>query len=458
VRSQPSRRWLLATVLLLAIGCRPDGGTGPVRATYPSIVVITADTLRADHLGCYGYFRDTSPTIDKLAAESVFFTNAVTTMATTLPAHLSLWTSRYPLQTGVTMNGWKISRDKVGDGQIRLFAEMLKDIGYATAAFVSANPVKSYTGLDAGFDVYNEPRTASGKKRRRAGRTNNAVLMWLESQPPEPFFLWVHYFDTHRPYAPPQPFNQAFADGPELQSFLEERQAIHPEHPEVSSSNNLYDGEILYLDSEIERLLQAFKDKQLFDDLVVVFASDHGEGLGEHQRFGHGEIHNEQLQIPLMIKFPSKMGLDGQRVDRIVSLTDIVPTLAATLDLELTDGDLEQFVGVNVLSREAERDYAFAQRATYRNRSWGQADKFALIGRKWKFAYDTKLGDSLFDLESDPYETHNAIATHPEVADELRDRLLQMIAEYSASERGLEVLEERAPEVLEELRALGYIQ
>jgi len=459
VGSQPSCRWLLLTVLLLAIGCRPDGGAGPARTPYPSIVVITVDTLRADHLGCYGYFRNTSPTIDALAAESVFFTNALTTMATTLPAHLSLWTSRIPLEIGVTRNGWKVFRREESEGQIRLFAEMLQDLGYTTAAFVSANPVKSYTGLDAGFDVYNQPKIGTGRKYRRGDRTNNEVMKWLDSQPAEPFFLWVHFFDPHRPYFPPAPFDTAFVTGPELQSFLESRPAIDRERPAaVSKSHNMYDGEILYLDTEVERLLQTLRDKQLFDDLALVLTADHGEGLGEHGRFGHGEIHNEQLQVPLLIKYPSKMGLNGRQVDSIVSLTDVVPTLVATLDLDLSESDLAQFVGVNVLSSGSHRPFAFVQRSTARGRSWGTADKFALVGSKWKLSYDTNLGDTLVDLEVDPYELQNVIAEHPEVAQELKDRLLELIAEYSASERGLEVLEVTAPEVLEELRALGYIQ
>jgi arylsulfatase A-like enzyme len=159
-----------------------------------------------------------------------------------------------------------------------------------------------------------------------------------------------------------------------------------------------------------------------------------------------------------MIKYPSKMGLNGRRVDSIVSLTDVVPTLVATLDLDLPKDDLEQFGGVNVLSSHSRDSYAFVQRSTAGARSWGAADKFALVGDKWKFSYDTRLGDVLVDLEVDPYEMRNVITEHPEVAEELKDRLLKMIAEYSASERGLEVLEVTSPEVLEELRALGYIQ
>lgn len=458
MRSQPRCCWLFATVLLFAIGCRPEGAAGPVRPTHPSIVVITVDTLRADHLGCYGYFRDTSPTIDALAAESVFFTNAVTTMATTLPAHLSLWTSRIPLEIGVTRNGWRVFKNEESEDQVRLFAEMLKDLGYTTAAFVSANPVKSYTGLDAGFDVYNQPESDEGHKRRRAHSTNKAVLRWLESQPAEPFFLWVHFFDPHRPYLPLPPFDTAFEDGPDLQSFLASRPAIDHQRPAVPNVHNMYDGEILFVDTQIKRLLQALRDKQLFDDLALVLTADHGEGLGERGRFGHGEIHNEQLHVPLMIKYPSKMGLNGRRVDSIVSLTDVVPTLAATLDLDLPKSDLKQFVGVNVLSSRSRDPFVFVQRSTAQDRAWGAADKFALVGSKWKLSYDTKLGDTLVDLEADPYEMRNVIAEHPEMAQELKDRLLEMIAEYSTSERGLEVLEVTSPEVLEELRALGYIQ
>jgi arylsulfatase len=454
---RPIHRWLLAAILLSTLACRPDDG-GAVRTEYPSIVVITIDTLRADHLGCYGYFRDTSPTIDALAAESVFFTNAVTPMATTLPAHLSLWTSRIPLELGVTRNGWKVFKREGGESQTRLFAEMLKDLGYTTAAFVSANPVKSYTGLDAGFDLYDQPLSGEGKKKRRGDLTNQAVLKWLDSQLSEPFFLWVHYFDPHRPYAPPKPFDTAFADSPELQEFLKSRPAIDTGRPAVSKVHNMYDGEILYVDTEIKRLLQALKDKQLYDDLVLVLTSDHGEGLGERGRFGHGEIHNEQLLVPLMIKYPSKMGLNDQRVDSLVSLTDVVPTLVSTLDLDLPKDDLEQFGGVNVLSSNARDSYVFVQRSTAGARSWGAADKFALVGDKWKFSYDTRLGDVLVDLEADPHEMRNAISEHPDVAEELKDRLLEMIAKYSSSERGLEVLEVTSPEVLEELRALGYIQ
>lgn len=443
-------------ILLLACqaGCPPDEAA----TAYPSIVVITIDTLRADHLGCYGYFRATSPTIDSLAIEGVLFANTVTTMSTTLPAHVSLWTSRYPIQTGVTTNGRTLIQQKDSKNAVRLFAQMLRDIGYSTSAFVSANPVKRYTGIDAGFDHFDQPEREGGRLGK-ANHTTDAVLEWLESDLKEPFFLWIHYFDPHKPYDPPAPFNSFFSADDGLVRFLYHKRVSDPEDPKFLLVNNLYDGEILFVDSQVRRVIDALKGKQLYDDIALVVTADHGEGLGEHEHIGHGEIFNEQLFVPLIMKFPESMGLNGQRVDRIVSLVDIVPTLVGTMGLQLSRSDRDQFVGLNALAGRQARKYALAQRSTHRKRKYNRlGHKYALVAQDWKYTYQTDGSEKLFDLRTDFNETVSMSHIRPDVAEELRDRLLSKIAEYSSSEQGLAVVEATSPQILEELRALGYLQ
>lgn len=445
--------WVL---LLFALACSsgdtPPGGP----AAQPPIVLVTIDTLRADHLSCYGYFRNTSPTIDALAAEGVQFERVVSPMATTLPAHVSMFSSQYPLQTGITRNGRQMEESPVTG--VRLFSQMLQDLGYTTAAFVSSNSLKSYTGISVGFDHWDEPIRPFASRQRTAHFTTESVLEWLDGDPQTPFFLWVHYFDPHETYEPPPPFHKAFSTNPELLDFLGSLGYEQPIDPRLLDVNNLYDGEILFADSELALLFDALKAKGLWEELVLVFAADHGEGLGQHDYMRHGEIHNEQIMVPLIIKFPDAMDMGGRRVDSLTSLIDVVPTLVATLGLELPADDLRQFNGVNALAPEPAREFAFAQRTSNVHRPWGKADRFALVGHRWKFVHDTVEGEHLYDLAADPAETRNLLEERPEVAEQLRHRLFQEIAVWSESEKSFEVLEVKAPEILDELRALGYIQ
>ncbi len=441
---------LVALALLgLAGGCtarRP--GPQPLRP----IVVVTIDTLRADHLGCYGYFRDTSPNLDALAPRSVLFRRAVTTIATTLPSHVSLWTSRYPLETGVTYNGSKILRRGEAGQSIRFFAEMLRAIGYRTAAFVSATPVKKYTGIDAGFESFDEPDVGG----RKARATTDAVLAWLEAPPAEPFLLWIHYFDPHSPYEPP-PEHDRFLTEPRLVEFLRERGLPDPIDPGILKANNLYDGEIRSVDSEIGRLIARLEELGL-DGMTLVVVSDHGEALGQHDRMEHGEIYNEELFVPLLIRFPEDSGLNGRTVESLVSLVDVVPTLVGRLGLPVPEAERERFSGTDVLRRGVRREHALAQRAFGVRRKWGPGEKFALLSLEWKYLLETRQPDELYDLAADPAERQNLVEREVRRADRLRRQLLEEVAERTRRADRLETVEETSPKVVEELRSLGYIQ
>ena len=453
------RPLLAALPLLAGLACAPtdDSAIGSGAPIAP-IVLITIDTLRADHLGCYGCFRDTSPNLDRLAAEGVQFHNTITTMATTLPAHVSLFTSRYPAQTGVTTNGKKIKIQAAAGNRLRFFAEMLQDVGYRTAAFVSATPVKRYTGIHAGFEFFNEPDV----KGRRANETTEKVLEWLDAAPADPFFLWIHYFDPHKPYHPPEEFN-IFTEDDGLFDFLRSRKVPDPRDPKVVEANNLYDGEILFTDNQIERVFDKLRQIGVYEEATIVVTADHGEGLGQHDRIGHGEIHNEQLFVPLIIKLPEGHRWNGRSVEHLASTTDLLPTLTAALRLPISDTDRAQFTGVNALTTRPQREFALAQRTFGTPRKWGKGEKFALVALDWKFLYRTRprrrarWRDQLFDMRTDPGESTNLIGVYPERAEALREQLLAEIAAHSTSDAGFVVIEETSPKIRAELRALGYL-
>jgi arylsulfatase len=420
----------------------------------PSIVVVTIDTLRADHLHSYGYYRETSPHLDALAGEGVLFKNALTTMATTLPAHLSLWTSRYPIQTGVLQNGNRFKLQQKAGNKVRLLAEMLKELGYTTAGVVSATPVKKYTGIAVGFDYWDEPAATV----RAADRTTDKVIQWLSTAPRQPFFLWVHYFDPHKPYEPPAPYDGAFQTDEELVRVLWSRRMPDPLDPEIHQIHNAYDGEILFTDHAIGRLFDHLRQTDRWRETAVVVAGDHGEGLGQHHRMTHGEIFNEQLFVPLILRLPGRADLTGRVVDSIVSLTDVVPTLATHLGLPLSDADRAQLVGFDALADRPLRTHAFAQRVYGPKRNWGRGEKYTLVGLDWKYTYATREADELFDMRHDFAETANLLRVERAVAGDLKHQLLGAIDSYTATNEQFQVELETSEEVQRELRSLGYIQ
>lgn len=441
----------LWTALMVACG-------GETAITFPGqyppgpIVVVTVDTLRADHLGAYGYFRETSPAIDEFAKRAHLFERAVTTMSTTLPAHVSLWSSLYPIQTGVVANGKKFNLPQ--DGSVRFFAQMSRDQGYLTAAFVSATPVKRRTGIAVGFEVFEEPQG----KTRRADETTDKAINWLNSlDPSQRFLLWLHYFDPHSPYEPLPEFNR-FETNPQLLTFLENRSFPDVNDVEIQEMNNRYDGEILFVDSQFSRLLEALKQRRMFEESAIVLVGDHGEGLGQHDWIEHGKLHNEQLFVPLILKLPKSLNIAPQVVSGLSSIVDVLPTLVEVLGLPISDQDRSQFTGVNLLARTSPREATYAQR-TFRHNSpkWGKGQQFALITDRWKYLLSTERLDELYDLKSDPYEMHNVLDDHPRVARKLQRTLRDYLAFSAEQGRVLEVLEEYSPETLSELRALGYL-
>ncbi len=422
----------------------------------PSIVLITIDTLRADHLGCYGYFRDTSPTIDQLAREGILFERVVTSMSTTLPAHTSLFTSSYPARNGVlaNYNVWA-QPAPTGPGGLRSVAQLLEAEGYRTAAYVSVFHLGRGSGLGAGFQVHDGVVTdLSGKGGvwdRRADVTTDRTLGWLGGAGKEPFFLWVHYFDPHDPYDPPPPYDLLYSTDSELVRWIERKRIPARLQEKSAQDHNDYDGEIRFTDTQIERLFAGLKRLGLYDESLIILTADHGEGLMQHGHREHGVLYNEQLFVPLIMKFPKDRGPAGQRIDRLTSVIDVFPTALAAIDLQFDAG----FDGVDVLTEE--RAYALSEREHAENR-FGTDINYTLTGLEWKYFYHTEKPDVLFHLTDDLDENRDVIDEYPDVAKALREETLRLVHEHQQRGEGLEIKREVSPELLDALRGLGYVQ
>lgn len=459
--------WTTAAALglMLAAGCSRDEPAGvsepppaappaPAAAEGPSLVLVTIDTLRADHLPGYGYFRATSPNLDALAAEGMLFERVVAPMATTLPSHTSLLTSTYPVRHGVLSNFRFFRRAAMTTSEIRGAAQMLAERGYRTAGFTSSSPLGAESGISTGFETFEGPppwADGTGRTDVVAERTVDRALAWLAAAR-HPFFLWVHLFDPHHPYSPPAPYDGSYAASEKLGAWLDERQVPAEFRAEATTAVNLYDGEIQYADAQLGRLLAGLKRGGLYEESIVVFAADHGEGLYQHGVLEHGVIWDEQLRVPLVLRFPRGELPPGaaRRSDALASLIDVLPTLAANSGLPL---DTAQFDGIDLIG--SRRDDVLAQREIREGR-WA-AENYALVERDWKYTYFADAQDMLFELGPDPHETRNVAGLHPDVAKRMKAELLRQVADFK-QRSPLPVTGEVPEEIRRRLEALGYVR
>jgi arylsulfatase len=418
-------------------------------AAPPNIVLITVDTLRADHLGCYGHVRDTTPHLDALAAEGVRFERSIATSATTLPAHLSLFTGLYPHQHGYLRNNDAVGNPiRVRAGRVPV-AEALRGAGYTTAAFVSAAPVSRLAGFHAGFDAFSDPEEAN----RKGAVTTRLALRWLRAAPRDkPVFLWLHYWDPHEPNAPPEPYASMFAGSAELDALIDARRidparlqaafeplyrarhfhvnlyerkqldAVPPiEHANVVDLLNRYDGDVRYTDDQIGLVLGALDELGLATNTIVVVTADHGQGLGQHDWLEHGRVTGENVHVPLIVRFPGDLVPQPQVVTRVVSAVDVVPSVLGRVGLPALAGWLAQARGEDVFGGAPHpRPFAFSQRSTRtKDRAWETGTSTALTFARWKLVHQEGGADELYDLGADPGETQDVAGRYPDVVQQL---------------------------------------
>lgn len=452
-----------------------------------SVLVVTVDTLRPDYLSANGYDASTSPEIDLLLSEGVYFEQALTPVPRTTPALASLMTGAYPHTTGVRSLASRLPQNLV------TLAEAFRTNGHETMAVVTNMMLGSVRGLDAGFDVYD-----SSPDQRDAERTTDAALGYLEKVPPEvPLFAWVHYIDPHVPYHPTLDVASEFDpeyEGRFAASFGRQPKAMEPSHlfrefPEgltkskVTHRNSLtdtenahirrlYAGDIRRVDSQIARLVGAVRAR--FPRTVIVFTADHGESLGEHDfYFDHGDyVYNAGSRVPLAFVMPADHPLHAKaRRSGWVSLVDVAPTLLELVDVEAPAEMAALFEGRSLIDHlrgeVIEERPVFIESGTsffpklVRRRQENSVDgRFrAVVLGNWKLIWTPKLPESeayeLYDLRRDPNETRNLFTpAHPEFP-ALKSLLDEWLAAASPQAGSIEAPSE---EDIEALRELGYIE
>lgn len=429
-------------------GVIPEG----VASGHPNVLIITIDTLRADHLEVYGYPRTTSPRLAELAENSVVFERAYAPIATTLPSHTSMFTGVYPHEHGVLAN---ISGGRTYQRREDLItlAQLFQRAGYRTEAVVAALPLDPQFGLNAGFDGYAAPDT----KQRPAKANTDEALSALDRlvASGKPGFLWIHYFDPHGPYHPPSRFEAQFQVDDAMRAYLEERRfsarAQRPtgEWNELEEGIDRYDGEVAYTDFQIKRFLKAAEEKGWLERTLIAVLADHGEGLNQHDVPGHGLTWEEQLHVPMMLRIP---GVAPRRIPWSVSLVDLAPTLLHVLDVPGKDEFLAQVTGVDRFSSEiVHRDARILGQSSPRQSDAGEI-RYVLRADRWKLHVDEEGAKALYDLEADPFELHDVAEEHERVVRRLASELEALLALQRREVRTLGASEE----VEADLRALGY--
>lgn len=462
----PADRSWLRPIVAFALAFVPLCGC--TERPQPNVVLISIDTLRPDHLGCYGYDRATSPNLDRLASQGVVFDSAIAVHTNTTPSHASMLTGLYPGSHGILHNAMRLRDDATP------LAVLLKARGYATAGFVSGWTLHQMTGLNRGFDVYEDRLVEDG--RRSAPYTWEAARLWMAGYRPKdrPFFLFFHLFEPHFPYRPPAEILERF-----LPAGRKPLEKLHEGLPGRLSEVGLtdvdkleyvarYDGEIAFADQTVGQLLTYLDSEGLADQTIVIMTSDHGETLFERAWvFDHGgRAYDEQVRVPMILRLPGGLHA-GTRIDSQVSHVDILPTLAELLDLQLPEPTSGQsLLPLIRAGKESSTHPAFSQARPEPKRvpeieapiqQRGLISAVRLPHAKL-IEYPQAGGgyfQQLFLLDEDPGEMHNVAPSHAELVNSLHSELEHFRQSTGTNSRL--PMPEFSPDVEEHLRALGYL-
>ena len=392
-----------------------------------NVLLISIDTCRADRLSCYGYEFPTTPNIDALAAESILFKNVISPIPQTLPAHSSMLTGTIPPYHGVHHNFGYLA-----DESNTTLAEILKDAGFTTGAAISASVLDSQFGIDQGFDTYQDHMETSlegnSVAQRQGGETTAVALDWLADNKDERFFFFLHYFDPHTNYEPPEPFASRFAQRP-------------------------YAGEIAYTDYCIGRVLAKLKELGLYDSTLIIITADHGEMIGEHGEPTHKFfIYQGAIKVPLIVKSPGQD--NAATIESIAGIIDIVPTVCSLLNIQTP----EQVQGVDLSAALKGKPLRVQDRHLFcESLEATKYDGNSLLGvvnNRHKYIQTTR--PELYDLIEDAAESNNLVKQQPQQAGMMQDELAQIL-ERSVRQGSPESKPGLDAEAIKQLQSLGYV-
>lgn len=395
-----------------------------------NVILIGIDTLRADHLGCYGYARPTTPNIDKFASEALLFENCFSHSPVTSPSFMSIFTSRYPIYHGILANTGRMAsgRTFIADENVPTMAELLKDNGYRTGAFTGGGPMAPRLGFDRGFEYYGVPnnRWTPPPKIPR-----DEIFYWFNEYKKDNFFLFLHTYAVHNPWFAPQKywnrFDNGYAGKLRLESIFNEDGGIQKmkrkkkspylnyiamadpaSSAEMEYMKGNYDAAIQYVDDFFGDLIDHLGSLDLLDNTLIIFTADHGEEFGEHGRVGHKQLYNELLHVPLIIRVP---GVSGGRFSSLVRSVDIFPTIFSVSGINFKHPihgvPLFPVRGSNILPAISDTEH-------YGHAYFDGKYKY-IYPRYRKFRHRV---DELYDIESDPRERENILFQNPEILQE----------------------------------------
>jgi choline-sulfatase len=421
--TQLRRKFSLLALTFCLAACR--------RSPKPNVLIITIDTLRADHLGCYGFTLGRTPVIDGIASQGVRCSDAISAAPITMPSHSSIFTGLYPPAHGVRDNG----AYALGEGAVTL-AERLHGSGYTTHAFVSAIVLNRRYNLNQGFETYDDDLWSEDDpklfmiRERQAPKTTDRFLKWFDEWRRDgnrkPFFTWIHYFDPHQPY--------------------------RPDRADAALAPSLYDAEIAGVDRQIGRIVDALKREGALDNTLLIVTADHGESLGEHGEKTHAIfVYDATVHVPLIVRYPSM--LKPRVYDGPIRSVDITPTVLDILGLTGSGMDGRSMLAP-LSGKEPPPKVAQYSESLLSEVGFGMAPLFSIREDGYKFIRAPK--PELYDLRNDPHEMNNLVTTLPRIASRL-DRDLTRIADESKRHAVKADTTAISRETEESLQALGYL-
>ena len=437
---------------ILNLGVFLDGKINAPKG--PNVIIIGVDTLRADHVSSYGYFRKTTPNIDELADHAILFKKAFSSSSWTLPSFQSIFTALYQKNHKVVNTSYRLNKS------YNTFAELLKNNGYRTAGFIAGPLLKSLFGFNQGYDVYEESVSSStnieSHKDITSPRITEMALHWIKKNKDNKFFLFIHYWDPHYDYIPPPPYDTLFdphyhgaMDGKDF----EKNNNINPEMDKRDLQHivSLYDGEIRWTDMHIEKIFNALKELMIDEDTIIIIVGDHGEEFLEHGRKGHAQsLYNEVIHVPLIIKIP---GISERKdIETIVSTVDIMPTVLSVLDIKspsVMDGENLMPI-INGTKTKRNEEEVFSELFD---------SLVSVVNDRWKLIYNYKSYKyEFYDIKTDVLEKNNLVSACLKDENALKEKMADWLKMKKTQDRRRTAEVKKDRETLRQLKSLGYIQ